>query len=85
MKGAAPPWSYYEARLCEEFHCLPSQLDREDPRRIQDMVLMLSYARAKEHLDNAKNEEDVKRTPMVERVWEIQGQIMKDRRARRGT
>jgi hypothetical protein len=84
VKGATPPWSYYEARLCEEFHCLPSQLDREDPRRIEEMVLMLSYARAKERLDSAKSEDDVKRTPMIERVWDIQAAIMKDR-MKRGT
>lgn len=82
MKGTAPPWSYYEARLCEEFHCLPSQLDQEDPRRIQELMLMRGYARAKEQLDNAKSEGDVKPTPMIERVWEIQAEIMKDRRRR---
>lgn len=44
-----------------------------------------NYARAKEALDNAKSEADVKRNSLTDKVWEIQMEIMKDIRARRGT
>lgn len=72
-------------QLCEEFHCLPSQLEREDPQVIQDIAYLRAYARTKRALDDAKSEGDIKHSAMVERVWQIQGEIMKERKARRGT
>lgn len=72
-------------QLCSEFGCLPSQLEKEDPTLIRDIAFLRSYARAKSELDHAKSEGDIKHTAMVDRVWSIQHQIMKDRMAKRGT
>ena len=33
-RGAAKPIELIELELCELFHCLPSQLDEEDPARL---------------------------------------------------
>jgi hypothetical protein len=85
VKGAEPPWEWVESRLCEEFGCLPSQLDQEDPERLFEIAGLRGYARAKQALDSAESETDVKRTGMVEQVWKIQAEIIKDRRARRGS
>lgn len=70
--------------MCEEFHCLPSQAVRElmdDPSQIAlDIMELRAYARAKECLDNAKDPKDVPDHPMIDRVFEIQAELLKRRR-----
>jgi len=83
VKGALPPWEWYEAHLCEEFHCLPSELEGEDPQKIQQMVMLRAYARTKAQLDNAKSEGDVPQSAMADRVWQIQHDIMTERKKRK--
>lgn len=33
-EGAGTPWEVLEDALCQRYHCLPSQLDREDAGRV---------------------------------------------------
>lgn len=67
------------SRICEEFHCLPSQAIRElenCPGSLPlDILDLRSYQRTYDALRNAKSEDDVPKTPMVEAVWEVQQEL----------
>ncbi len=79
-----PPWEWAVSRVCEEFHCLPSAAVNElmdDPDRLAlEIIELRAYARAKEQLDNAKKSTDVPKTPMIEKVWEVQAELHKQRK-----
>lgn len=57
-------------------------MEREDPATILDIAYLRFYARTKHTLDTAKDE-DIKHTSMVDKVFDIQKAIMKDRKAKR--
>lgn len=78
--GAAPE-AWLISRLCEEFGCRPSEALDEPAGLTLEIMELRAYARAKAELEAAQKEEDVPRTPMVERVWEVQGEIWKRRQA----
>lgn len=69
------PMSFWIARLCEEFHCLPSQAWREMQDVPTDALIEIlearAYAQAKGQYDAAKNKQDVPQTPMVQLVKRI--------------
>ena len=76
-----PPFEWAVSRICEEFHCLPSEAMKEimdDPSQMAfDIMELRAYAAAKEALDNAKKESDIPKSPMVEKVWEVIGELVK--------
>lgn len=79
------PFEWIISRICEEFHCLPSQAEKElfdDPKQMAlDILELRAYARAKEMLDNAKRPEEVPDSPMIDRVFLIQHEIMGRKKA----
>jgi hypothetical protein len=83
-----PPFEWVVSRICEEFHCLPTAAVNElfdDPGGMAIEILELrAYARAKEALDNAKSKNDVPSSPMVDKVMEIQSELVKRKRGERG-
>lgn len=73
--------------MCEEFSCLPSAAIEElldSDRLVLDIMELRAYARAKESLDNAKDEKDVPDHPMIDQVFLIQHEIMRRKREGRG-
>ena len=78
------PFEWFISRVCEEFNCLPSQAVRElmtDPAQTAiDIMELRAYVKAKEVLDNAKNQKDIPDSPVIDRVFEIQAEILKRRR-----
>ena len=83
----SPPFQWLISRICEEFHCLPSEALTElldEPRGMAlDILELRAYARAKEAMDNAKRKEDIPDSPMVGQVWEVQHELMRRRRDER--
>lgn len=79
------PFEWIVSRICEEFHCLPSEAKKElldDPSQMAlDILELRAYARAKKVLDNAKRSEDVPDSPMIDRVFLIQHEILKRKKA----
>ena len=45
-----------------------------------DILTVRSYARAKEALDRAKDNNEVAGTPMIGDVWDVIADILKDKR-----
>jgi hypothetical protein len=87
VQGAIPPWEFILGQLCDEFSCLPSDLDPslgtdggEDPELLTTIMLYRSYARAKQRLDDAESEADIKITPMIERVLDTIQYLMERRK-----
>ncbi len=82
-----PPWEWIVSRVCEEFSCLPSAAVNEimdDPNNYAlDILELRAYQRAKEALDNAKKPTDVPKTPMVEKVWEVQAELHKQKKGKK--
>ena len=63
---------------------MPSEAMKEildDPSQMAfDIMELRAYAAAKEALDNAKKESDIPKSPMVEKVWEVMGELVKLRK-----
>jgi len=63
------------SRLCEEFHCLPSQaaaeLATEYGWEALEIMEARAYAHAKARFDAAKSAEDLPDTPVMELVKDI--------------
>lgn len=58
MTGSGePPAAYIEYVLCTQmYHCLPSELDREDYSRVADHLACMDVeAQYREHLANQKS------------------------------
>ena len=64
---------------------MPSEAKKElldDPGQMAlDILELRAYARAKETLDNARRSEDVPNSPMIDRVFLIQHEILKRKKA----
>lgn len=86
MEGdsVSPPFEWVISRICEEFHCLPTQAYKElmiDPLNMAiDIMELRSYANAKEILDHAKSESDIPKSSAIEQVWMVQHELLKRRR-----
>lgn len=46
MTGAVPPREWWISRVCEEFHCTPSQALQEDAWDVLNILELRQYARA---------------------------------------
>ncbi len=83
MEGdsSSPLFEWVISRVCEEFHCLPSQAVKEimtDPNQMALEIMQLrNYARAKEALDNAKNADEIPDSPAIDQVWMVQAEIVR--------
>ena len=77
------PFEWMISRVCEEFNCLPSAALKEimnDPAQMAiDIIELRAYSRAKELLDNARDSKDIPDNPMIDRVFEIQAELLKRR------
>ena len=75
------------SRTCEEFHCLPHQarheLDDDGDHLVEDILIMRSYARAKDIVDRAKSAQDIPDTAMTDLVLEHEAEIIRERMRRR--
>ena len=69
--------------MCEEFGCLPSALDDEDPGLLLTIMEYRAYAQAKNALEQASSEAEVPRTSSVEDVWMVQHELLRRRNAAR--
>ena len=48
-----------------------------DPSQMAfDIIELRSYARAKEILDNAKDSREIPDSPAIDRVWEVQHELL---------
>jgi hypothetical protein len=78
----SPPFEWLVSRVCEEFHCLPSQAVKEimnDPLNMAFEILELrAYAQTKEQLDNLKKGDKEPTGPVAKKVWEIQQEIIRE-------
>lgn len=52
--GAPAPWLYIKGRLCERFHCRPSELVEEDFAEIVQMAQLLAEGDRILNRDSAK-------------------------------
>lgn len=70
--------------MCEEFHCLPSEalseLEVTPWGMVADIISCRAYARAKNVVDNAQSEQDVPDDPMVDMVFRIQADIVREKK-----
>ena len=70
------PIEWWIARLCEEFHCLPSAALREwrqAPAGLLETVIeMRAFVAAKQVVDQARKREDIPQTPMTDLVQAIE-------------
>ena len=83
------------SRICEEFHCLPSQAVREwdadDEGLVLDVIELRGYARAKAAWDRATEGGDEKavsrllQDEMVKRVAEIEYALIRQAREAKDT
>lgn len=82
------PFAFWLGRLCEEFPGkTPSEMYLEwltaPAGLLEEIILYRSFQRAKDVYDNAKTKADVPRTPMVQRVMEVEFAIVNEDRQRR--
>lgn len=83
-EGGAAPDEWLLSRICEEFNCTPAEAVEQPLGLVLDILELRAYARAKDQLDRAKSEADVPRTAAVERVFEVQAERWKRKKAERG-
>lgn len=75
MNGEGPaPLALWLSRICDEFHCLPSEAYREWLTTpcgvIEDVLEAKGYASAKDLFDHAKSRKDLPDHPMIDLVAE---------------
>jgi len=78
VEGASAPIEWIISRVCEEFHCLPSQAEAEldNPDSIAlEIIQLRAYAKTKAQIDRAKSEDDMPDGPMVDLVFDIQAEL----------
>jgi len=70
------PFAWWIARLCEEFHCVPSVAYREYLQApdgwLERVLEARSYAAAHAVFEAAENKADLPKTPMMRTVTEIE-------------
>lgn len=81
------PLAWFLSRLCEEFHCLPSEALREWERApsglLEEILELRAFAHAKQICDHAKEAKDIPQTPMTDLVQTIEFGLMRERRRKR--
>ena len=81
----SPPTEWLISRVCDEFHCVPSQAIRElerDPELVFEVMELRAYAQTKEQMDRAENQSDVPTGPMADLVGDIEVALFHERKAR---
>ncbi len=72
VEGAASPFEWIVSRICEEFHCRPTEAMqelRDDRWRLTFAILeMRAYAHAKHRLDTAKPGDVLDEVPLMDEV-----------------
>lgn len=67
---------FFLGRLCEEFHCLPSEAFREWLQApvgfLEEIIESRAYARAKDLYDHARSAKDLPQSPLIDLVKEIE-------------
>ena len=67
-----PPFEWLISRICEEFHCRPTEAMqelRDDRWRLTFAILELrAYAHAKHRLDHAQKGESLEDVPLIDEV-----------------
>ncbi len=75
------------SRVCEEFHCLPSQaieeMEAAPLNLVFDIIALRAYAETKHRIDTAKSDSDLPRSALVDTVIEIQAEIIEENRNKR--
>lgn len=61
MEGGGVPREWVISRICEEFHCLPSDAEKEDADTVFNIIELRSYARAKSVTEQPEADEDTLR------------------------
>ncbi len=76
------PVTVWIGRLCEEFHCLPSEAWEEMRRHpdgwLETLIEARAYTRAKAVVDSAKKPEDIPREPIYGLVREIEFALVRE-------
>jgi hypothetical protein len=76
------PIEWWLSRICEEFHCLPSEALREWERAPEGLLETIleyrSFAHAKAAVDRAQSKADIPQTPMCDLVQEIEFDIARE-------
>jgi len=65
--------------MCEEFACLPSQLEDESPDLLMRIALLRDYARSKQRIDAAGDSQPEGISPSMATIW---GEVMRVKLAR---
>lgn len=70
------PWTWWVSRVCEEFHCLPSEALKELRRApeglVEDIVEARAFAATWRVWSEAKEKKSVPPSPMLDLVIEIE-------------
>lgn len=87
-EGAELTDEWLISRVCEEFSCTPSvaiaELETTPFGLVTEILALRGYARSKEILDNAKNQNDVPDNAGIDLVFKVQAEVIKRKRAARG-
>lgn len=75
------------SRICDEFHCLPSQAERElarDPELVFDILQLRGYAQTWQQMEDADDEKGIKAPTgkLADLVGDIEVELWQERRAR---
>lgn len=89
LNGEGPvPTEWWISRLCEEFHCLPSEALREwrtaPAELLETIVEFRAFAQAKAVVERAKKKSDIPDTAMCHLVQEIEFDLVERERAEHG-
>ena len=79
---APPPFEFWIGRICEEFHCLPSEAMREwrtSPAGfLEDVMEARAYAQAWAMVDGAKSAKDIPSSPLTDLAITIRRELAED-------
>ena len=67
-EGGAVTEEWLIGRVCEEFHCRPSEALNEDFATVMQIMTRRAYRDAKAVLDNTDNEKDLPNSPVLDEV-----------------
>lgn len=70
------------SRLCEEFGCLPSDLEPEDLPLMLRILDYRAYSRAKQALDESTDETNAPTGGSVDDVWATEHELLRRRNSR---
>lgn len=71
------------SRVCEEFHCTPSEALDQPYDLTMTVMHMRAFAAAKQALESAKRQSDVPITPIVRQVVAVREELIADAKSQR--